>query len=42
MEKTVVLEVKFQASRQKEAAAMSQLQANINEAGGKITVPKRS
>jgi len=42
MEKTAVLEEKLQASRQKEAAAMSQLQAIINEAGGKITIPKRS
>lgn len=42
MEKAAVFEEKLQASRQKEAAAMSQLQAIINEAGGKITIPKRS
>lgn len=42
MEKAAVLEEKLQASREKEAAAMSQLQAIINEAGGKITIPKRN
>lgn len=42
MEKAAVFEEKLQASRQKEAAAMSQLQAIINEAGGKITIPKRN
>ncbi|XP_057823645.1 uncharacterized protein LOC131035897 isoform X2 [Cryptomeria japonica] len=42
MERSAVFQEKLQASRQKEAAALSQLQAIVNDAGGKITIPKRT